>query len=110
MRLVASQSYHNNKTRNLCAWEVAWLNVNLFWSDVPYYSSCYRSGAQYYSGYYGFAGAQYHSCCYGFAPIITPAEFTTYINYVSLHRIAGKDQFRVCLKFVFPLIKQQMQT
>ena len=36
----------------------------------------------------------------GLAPIITPAAFTTYINYVSLQRISIKDRFRVWLYFI----------
>ena len=66
MRLIASRSYRDNKTRKLCAWEVVWLNVNSFWSGVPYYSGCYQFSAQYYSGCYGFYGAQYYSGCYRF--------------------------------------------
>ena len=34
------------------------------------------------------------------APVITPAEFTTYINYVSSQRISIKDRFRVWLQFI----------
>ena len=33
----------------------------------------------------------------GSAPVITPAVFNTYINYVYLHRIAVKDRFSVRL-------------
>ena len=40
----------------------------------------------------------------GSAPVITPAEFTMYINYVSLHRIA------VCLQFILPLIEENGNT
>ena len=107
MRSVASRSYCDNKTRNLCAWEVAWLNANVFWYGVTYYSGCYRSGAQYYSGCYRFAGAQYYSGCYGFGAHNTPAASTTNINYVYLRRIAVKGRFRAWIQFILPLIKLQ---
>ena len=64
----------------------------------------YRSGAQYYPGCYGFAGYQYYYGCYGFGAYNTPAASTTYINYVSLWRIAVKYRFRVWLYFILPLI------
>ena len=40
----------------------------------------------------------------GLVPIITPAAFTTFINYVYLRRIAVKDRFMVWLQFIFLLI------
>ena len=40
----------------------------------------------------------------GLATVINLAAFTTYINYVSLRRIAVNDQFGVCLQFILPLI------
>ena len=52
----------------------------------------------------GFSGAQYYSSCYGFGTRNNPAAFTTYINYVSLRRVAVKYRFRVWLYFILPLI------
>ena len=52
-------------------------------------------------------GLSAHSIILAFtvlAPVITPAAFTMYINYVSLWRIAVMDWFRVWLRFIFPLI------
>ena len=80
----------------------------MLWSGVLYYSGCYQSGAKYYSGCYGFDGTQYYSGCYGFGVRNIPAASTTYINYVSLRRIAVKYRFRVWLYFILPLIKEHL--
>ena len=34
MRSVASRIYRDNKTRNLCAWEVAWINAKMCFGPV----------------------------------------------------------------------------
>ena len=41
----------------------------------------------------------------GLATVITLAAFTTYINYVSLRRIAVKYRFRVWLQLILTLIE-----
>ena len=41
----------------------------------------------------------------GLATVINLAAFTTYINYVSLRRVAVKYRFRVWFYFILPLIE-----